>query len=367
MERANPFPRLDRLRATMSASRVDLVAVAPGPDLRWLAPDLRLLAIDRPCVLFVTADAMALVIIHFEAAPVAAVAPALPLFEWTDREGPAKAFAAAIAHLGLTGASRVAVAADMPFRYLAAFRSHLPADLIDARVVFNPLRLLKSAEEIERLEVAARLMEGAVDHATAIAHPGMTERELEGEIAAFLRRGGASTGEAMVVASGAHAADPHHFADGTPLRVGEAVLFDIAAPVDGYWSDVTQQVHFGTPSPAYRRAYEAVREAQEAGVQAVRVGARIGDINDAANVVLEAHGFTPNGRTGHGIGLDVHEDPSLVPTDDAVIEPGLVVTIEPGVYIPGEFGIRIEDVVVAEDGGPRRLTGMNRTLYCADA
>lgn len=353
--------RLARLREEMTRRGVDLLVLSPGADARWLAPEIQLIGVDRPCLLMVGRDDAALVIVFFEAPPVEQVAPGLPIYPWTDREGPDAAISEAVARFGLGSDATVAVAADLPFRYLAHLLGKLPSGLVDATAVMGPLRLTKSADEIAALGAAGTLLTRAIDHAAEVASVGMTERELEGHIGSFLRMNGAESGEVMVVAAGANAADAHHFADGTVFRPGESVLFDVAARLGNYWSDVTAQVHFGDPSAAYARAYAAVQAAQEAGVQAVQVGRRLGDINDTTNAVLAEHGYGPNGRTGHGIGLDVHEAPSLVPADD-LIAPGTVVTIEPGIYIPGSFGIRIEDVVVAEESGPRRLTAAARPL-----
>jgi Xaa-Pro aminopeptidase len=157
----------------------------------------------------------------------------------------------------------------------------------------------------------------------------------------------------------------HHRAGETELRKDEPVLIDIAARVDGYFADVTQQVFFGVPPRDYKEAYEIVATAQKEGVRAARSGASASDVDRAATSVIEAAGFCKwtGPRTGHGIGLDIHEPPSVIEGDETELVPGAVITVEPGVYLPGKFGIRIEDTVIVTDGEPHCVTSAAQPLF----
>jgi Xaa-Pro aminopeptidase len=172
-----------------------------------------------------------------------------------------------------------------------------------------------------------------------------------------------------LVQAGANAASGHHNADETVLCAGEPVLFDISARLDGYWSDTTQQVFLGDVPDEYREHYELVARAQEAGVRAAVVGATAHDVAAAASApIVEAGlGAFTGPRTGHGIGVSIHEPPSVIEGDATELVEGVVITVEPGVYLPGRYGIRIEDTVAITAAGPRRLTRGARELVAKPA
>jgi Xaa-Pro aminopeptidase len=196
------------------------------------------------------------------------------------------------------------------------------------------------------------------------AAPGRTELELKRELEAFLWDEGASSVDFVAVQAGANAANPHHLGDETMMRSAEALLVDIAIRVDGYAADITQNVFLGVPTAEYREHFDVVSRAQEAGVQACLVGATADDVARAASQVVLDAGF---GRwkgvsAGHGIGFSIHEPPRVVEGTETVLPEGAVITVEPGIYVPGSHGIRIEDTVAVTVDGPRRLTRGARPL-----
>jgi Xaa-Pro aminopeptidase len=221
------------------------------------------------------------------------------------------------------------------------------------------LRWVKDAGEIWKLRAAAalgcRLFEGIFDHIIL----GATEAEVACALEFKARMAGA---EAMsfptIVASGERSALPHGHATGAKLPRRGFVTLDFGVVLDGYCSDMTRTVHIGRASSAERDAYDAVLEAQEAGVAAVRAGVTAGDVDEAARSVLRKAGldqwFTHS--TGHGVGLEIHEGPRLAAKQTQTLEAGMVVTIEPGVYMPGKFGVRIEDMVLVTAKGGEILT-----------
>jgi len=231
----------------------------------------------------------------------------------------------------------------------------------------SPLRQVKDAAEIRAIRQAVRVAERAFRQLTGRgrkAFVGRTEREVAAELDYLMRLGGAS-GPAFetIVAAGAHASLPHYRPGPTRIRAGQAVLLDWGAVVDGYCSDLTRVVFTGRIPPKLAAAYEVVQKAQAAGVAAVRPGASCKSVDAAARKVIESAGRGDKfvHGLGHGIGLEVHEGPSLGRTADAKLKNGMVVTVEPGVYLPGVGGVRIEDDVLVTSKGRRRLSTLSRS------
>lgn len=226
------------------------------------------------------------------------------------------------------------------------------------------LRLVKDAGEVAAIERACDLTDRCFDHLVSWVRPGMSEKQIAWELGGWFNRNGA---EALafepLVLVGARAAMPHGAASDAVLEAGQALLLDFGCQVDGYRSDMTRTVFFGEPDAEARRRYEAVREAQQRAFDALSVGVIGTDVDAAARRHLDGAGlgeaFTHG--LGHGIGLETHEDPRLL-TWKRPLEAGMVFTLEPGVYFSGELGIRIEDDVVLEPAGPRRLTRSPREL-----
>lgn len=227
------------------------------------------------------------------------------------------------------------------------------------------LRVRKDAQEIERMRAAAELASEVFASVLRMVKPGVRELDLAAEIEYRMRRGGAS-GPAFdtIVASGVRSALPHGRATAKPLQKNELVVFDLGAILTGYCSDLTRTVYLGRTPQRVRRWYQAVLEAQAAACDALRPGATAGQVDAAARRVLRKQGlgryFTHS--TGHGLGLEVHEEPRLAARQQTRIEVGNVVTIEPGIYLPGTGGIRIEDDVAVTPRGPELLTRAPREL-----
>jgi Xaa-Pro aminopeptidase len=221
------------------------------------------------------------------------------------------------------------------------------------------LRQVKDADEIQKLRQAAKLGCTLFDGMLAYLRPGLTEIDVASTLEYRARQAGA---EAMsfetIVASGPRSAMPHGRASTAKLPRRGFVTLDFGVVLDGYMSDMTRTVHLGKAQPEERDVYDAVLEAQEAAVAAVAPGVSAGEIDEAARSVLRRVGldrwFTHS--TGHGVGLEIHEGPRLAAKQTQKLEPGMVITIEPGVYMPGKFGLRIEDMVLVTSGGHEVLT-----------
>jgi Xaa-Pro aminopeptidase len=358
--------RMRQLQAAMRERNVDVCVVAAADNLRYLL-GYDGMAVDRLTALVVTSNGAVMILPDFDAAEFEEVPGGPPVVSWSDRDGPAGAVASAFGRLGAPIGSAV-VDDELPFGFFAGLRDHLDPNPGVAGPIFADLRLCKGAEEITRIARTGELVSRGIDFAAEVAEPGLTELDLKQRIEKLMWDGGAESVDYVLVQAGPNAASAHHSADRTELRAGEPVLVDIAVRLDGYFADITGQVFLGEPSEEYRAHYDVVRRAQEAGVQAALVGATAHDVAAAASAVILAAGLGEfNGpRTGHGIGVGVHEAPSVVEGNEAELVEGAVITVEPGVYLPGRYGIRIEDTVAVTASGPRRLTRGARPLAVRD-
>jgi Xaa-Pro aminopeptidase len=220
-----------------------------------------------------------------------------------------------------------------------------------------PMRLIKADDELAAIGRACELADAAFAHLVEFVRPGMTELQVAWELEAFFRANGAD-GLAFptIVLAGPRAAMPHGQPSDAIIERGTVLLIDFGCKVDGYRSDTTRTVFIGDVPDELRRVHDAVREAQAAALDAIAVGVNGQDVDAVARRVISDAGFEPYGHgLGHGIGLEVHEPPSLRKTRPYTLEAGMVFSVEPGIYQPGVTGVRIEDIVVLEESGPRSL------------
>jgi Xaa-Pro aminopeptidase len=226
-------------------------------------------------------------------------------------------------------------------------------------------RLQKDPDEVLRIRASAELAAGLLPAALASATPGNAESSVAGEMELEARRAGAQgMSFDTIVAAGPRSALPHGVASSQPIPSNGFIIIDWGVILSGYCSDLTRTVHVGPVSAAHRRMYQAVQDAQRAAVEAVKPGVTAGKVDQAARKVLEKAGY---GRyfthsTGHGVGLEVHEAPRVAKGSKEQLVPGMVITIEPGIYIPGEGGVRIEDMVLVTERGREILTPTSRDL-----
>jgi Xaa-Pro aminopeptidase len=231
--------------------------------------------------------------------------------------------------------------------------------LKDAPSVVERARMIKDADELQRIRAAVALGATLFDRAVEVMRPGVKETEVAAEMELAARRGGAEEMSfPTIIASGARSALPHGRASGQAIGPGGFVVCDFGVILSGYCSDQTRTVWVGPVSKDAREAYEAVREAQQAAIDAVRPGIPAGEVDAAARKVLRKAGlgrhFTHS--TGHGVGLQIHESPRVASGQPEILQPGMVITIEPGVYFPGKWGVRIEDMVAVTAGGCEVMT-----------
>jgi len=286
---------------------------------------------------------------------------------WADGDDPAELVAEIADELALRG-GRLLVDDTMWARFTQDLRAALPdATFGLASEVFDDLRVRKDEAELDALRRAAALADEVSVAVRELGGDavGLSESELADEIDRRLAdRGGEGPAFETVVGSGPNGAKPHHRHGDREIERGDPVVLDFGAYVDGYPGDQTRTVVFdGEPPAEFESVHETVRAAQRAAVEAVEPGVHAAAVDRAAREVVEDAGYGDRfvHRTGHGVGLDVHEAPYVVADNDAELEPGMVFSVEPGIYLDGEFGVRVEDLVVVTDDGCERLNDSPRT------
>ncbi len=356
--------RLDALRARMEETGTDLVALGPGPHMDWLAgfhphPD------ERPCFLMVSQSAAGFLMPALNAEE-ARKSTDLPFWTWADADGPARALADALAALG-NRAQRIGLDETMRTDFALMLIEALPdADRRLATETIGRLRLRKDADEIAALKAEALIADGAQQALRAAIRPGATERELAEIAKAHFAAHGAQV-EFGIVGTGDNGAFPHHHTSGAKVRPGDAIVVDIGGRSGLYPSDITRMAACGQPPEGYAEAHEIVEAAVQAALAAVKPGALARAVDAAARNVIADAGYGEHfvHRTGHGLGIEIHEPPYITGTSETVLEEGMVFSIEPGIYLQGRFGLRLEDIVVVRADGAEILSELPRDLYVA--
>jgi Xaa-Pro aminopeptidase len=236
--------------------------------------------------------------------------------------------------------------------------------VVSADPLVSELRIAKSPAEIEAIAEAAAQADRAMQAAVDACKPGVTEADVAWVTEQAFRLDGAERVEFTLIAAGANAAQPHHHSGQKVLQKGEGIIIDIGASLNGYKSDITRVVFLGNPDKEFLAAYDTVRKANEAGKRTVRPGVTAQDVDRATRRVIDNAGLGDYfiHRTGHGLGLDVHESPWIQEGSEKILQPGMVFSVEPGVYIQGGYGIRVEDIVTVTEKGVRTLTGFDHEL-----
>ncbi|MCL6479443.1 MAG: Xaa-Pro peptidase family protein [Peptococcaceae bacterium] len=259
---------------------------------------------------------------------------------------------------------------DLTYNQYVAIRDKLPGcEVRPLAGTVEGLRAIKEEFEIGKISAAVKLADEAFLHILPYVRDGVRERDVALEIEFFMRKEGAEGASfPLIVASGHRAAMPHGTASDKVIRRGELVIIDLGASLEGYNSDMTRTVAVGGADKKMEEIYRVVLEAQLAGIKAIRGGVTASEVDRAARSVIEGHGYGDyfGHSTGHGLGLQIHESPRLSARDNTELKPGMVVTVEPGIYLPGWGGVRIEDTVVVEENGCCVLTSSpkDRLIIC---
>lgn len=345
--------RMARVAADAAGAGLAGVIVTPGPDLVWLTGYQPTAITERLTALVISADAEPTLVVPTLERPDAETAPgaaATTLVDWTDGADPYASAAPLLLPDGRYGVSDNAWA-----MHLLGLQDALPATSYRSLTTSLPMmRAVKDADELARLEAAGAAADATYGEILGVRFAGRRETEVAADLADLLRRHGHEQVDFTVVGSGPNGANPHHEAGERVIQPGDAVVLDFGGLMYGYGSDTTRTVSVGEPSAELREVHAIVRQAQQAGVDAVRPGVACQEIDRAARRVITEAGYGEQfiHRTGHGIGVTTHEPPYMIEGEEQPLVPGMCFSVEPGIYLSGRFGVRIEDIVtVTEDGG----------------
>lgn len=353
---------LARAATALQTADVDALLVGPGADLRYLT-GYHALEMERLTLLVARRDGRhTLIVPTLERARAAAAGlpDELKLVDVGETDDPYAAVTGALADLD-TGA--LAVGDRLWSMFLLRLQERLPDRAwLPASRITRELRMVKSGAEVTALRAAGAAIDRVHRRVPQLLRPGRRESEVGRDIAAAIVEEGHDDVAFVIVASGPNGASPHHETGERTIVDGDAVVVDIGGFVDGYASDCTRNYIVGTAPDGYHDAHAALEAAQEAACRAVRPGVSAESVDAAARDVLDAAGFGSHfiHRTGHGIGLEVHEEPYIVAGNPLPLRPGMTFSVEPGVYLAGRFGMRIEDIVMVTDDGFERLNTTSR-------
>ncbi|MBB6348316.1 M24 family metallopeptidase [Nonomuraea muscovyensis] len=359
-----PVSRLAAVQEATAKAGIDALLLTPGPDLRYVSGyDAK--PLERLTCLVVPASGEPYMMVPRLELPAAQASPAsrlgLEFVAWDETDDPYR-----IAADRLGRPATVGLADRMWAMSSLRFREVLPdAEQVLAGRVLRELRMRKSPAEVAALRAAGEAIDAVHRQVPGFLRAGRTEREVGRDIAEAILAAGHATVDFVIVASGPNGASPHHEVSDRVIQAGEPVVVDIGGQLhNGYCSDSTRNYCVGEPPADFAVYYEALRRAQEAACAAVRPGVPCESIDAAARDVLTEAGYGDYfiHRTGHGIGIETHEEPYIVAGNAEPMEPGFAFSVEPGVYLPGRHGARIEDIVVCGDDGPVRLNDTPRDL-----
>jgi len=355
--------RQKQLQSSLASFRLDALLVTHLPNIRYLCGFTgsagALLVTEKQCVFFTdgryTAQSRAEV--SGARVVIGRKTPLASLADWLKSQ---KAVARNLKRAGFEGE-------HVSFAGYKSLIKGMPSGirLSPASSLVESIRIIKDSDELALMKEAALLGASLFDRALEVIRPGVKETEVAAEMEYAASKAGAEgMSFSTIIAAGQRSALPHGRASNQPIPLDGFVVCDFGVILAGYCSDRTRTVYVGRPSGEARSAYEAVREAQQAALDAVRPGQKLGEVDQAARKVLQKHKLAKyfTHSTGHGVGLEIHEAPRIAAGQEDQLKPGMVITIEPGVYLPGKWGIRIEDMAVVTDSGCEVLAPATKEL-----
>jgi len=360
--------RMARARDQMEAKGIDVLLLSLGLDLPYIT-GYNAMPLERLTMLVVPRDGEArLVVPRMEAARVTPQPGVFEIHPWGETENPVEIVAALAKQAGPT--TEVAVGDQMWARFLVELLPLLPAAHYSRADVVTSMRMTKDAAEIAALKAAGAAVDriAAQLQAGEIPLVGRTEAEVSADLSERIIAEGHQVTNFAIVAAGANAASPHHSASDRVIRKDEILLTDFGGTMNGYCSDITRCVYLGTPPAEIADAYAVLHEAQRAAAVAGTVGTPCEEVDRVARRIITDAGFGEYffHRTGHGIGLDAHEDPYIVEGNGLPLAAGHAYSVEPGIYVEGKWGMRLEDIIVATDDGPVPMNLANHELVSID-
>ncbi len=356
--------RHEKLLAAMHAAGLDSLAIVPGPNLQYLL-GLTIHSSERLAIAFFGQNGSVRIVLPALERPRAEGETRVParFYPWSDAEGYGGVLKQCLSEGGL-GEHLGVEYTNMRVLELRAIEAAAQVEVVDATPLLGDLRMVKDDDELRAMRAAVDVVEAALGKAIATIRPGVTEREVAAVLDHAMQAAGSEPSFTTIVASGPNSANPHHTASDRRIEHGDLVIIDAGARCDGYCSDITRTVAVGELGEKGRAIYDLVLQANRAGAAAVRPGCSGAQIDAAARQVIEAGGYGPQflHRTGHGLGIEIHEPPYLHSGEPAPLRQGTTFTVEPGIYVSGVGGVRIEDNVVVMAHGGECLTTFPREL-----
>ena len=358
--------RLSGLASELKSLKLDAIFLGPSTDLEYVTgldthPDERV----RGLVVSKDGRCFAMTPLLYKEEIVNAFGDVPYFAEWNDHEGFTGAFRRGCEHLGIVG-GRIAFNDGVRAVDMLAIRDTMDLRMESGAKVLEPLRSRKDDDELALMREASRLVDEVVRMLHGYIRPGMTERQIAKQIPEFFEEAGADEPSfSPIVASGPNCSMPHYSGGRRVIEENDVIILDLGGRHKSYCSDTTRTFFTGTPTEEQRKVYEIVRESQAAGEAAVRPGATGQDVDRAARKVIIDAGYGEYffNRVGHGIGIAVHEHPYIIEGNDRPLEPGNVFSVEPGIYLPGKFGVRIENLVAVRlDGTGEALNKFPREI-----
>ncbi len=357
--------RIQEMQARLAEGMVGFAAIMPGANFRYFTGK-RMGTSERVTMLIVPPQGEpALIAPLLEAAGLQEACKIDTVFSYRDGQPPERAFREAVACMGLEGPVGCEYTAMRMLERSMWERALREAEYCDITDLVAELRSIKDSREISAMEEAVAIVEDVFRQVVPMVAPGVTERELAAAVQGGLAERGSGLVYPGAVASGERSALPHAGPSNRRLQAGDLVWFDVCAERDGYHSDLTRTFYVGEPSERLRDVYWVVHEAQKKARETIGPGMTCEEVDRICRRHIRDAGYGEyfTHRTGHGLGLEIHEPPYIVEGDDTVLRAGMTFTVEPGIYLPGEGGVRIEDDIVITDDGCRSLTTFTRQPY----
>jgi Xaa-Pro dipeptidase len=337
---------MGRLREHLAEKGLNGVILVPGANLRYYTGAYSLL-LERPFFMVIPIeDDPHLVTPTLEAGPYVGCPLKIAIHKWSDADGPSKAILEAVA--GLHWVGKWGVEGKMPYGFVDALLKHVELQFENADSILQGIRSVKDPEEVRLLSRSGEILSKAFLEIPSMLKAGMSEIELSQAISRLINSKGAESAPDVLVQSGPMAADGHHLPSTRKLKRKESIVVDATCTYGGYFADITRTFMLGREG-RFEKLYETLREAQIAAVKAARTGVSVGSVDCAARMFLQEKNLDKYfvHRTGHGLGLEVHEEPYIVPNGRQLLQPSMAFTVEPGIYFAGKTGLRIEDDLVS--------------------
>jgi Xaa-Pro dipeptidase len=339
--------RVRKLKEKLWEEGLRGAVIVPGPNMKYFT-GVDSLLLERPFMLLVPVDGGAhLIAPAFEVGPYSRGPLDLEIHPWTDSEGSARAISKAARGAKVKG--KWGVEGRAPYLFLDRLMKKAAPKLRDAEPILQGMRQVKDETEVRLLKKSANILSRAFEEFPSLLEVGRTEQEVAKAATDAIYSKGATHVDDMLVQSGARAADPHGLPTSKKIERGDSIIIDVGSTFEGYYADVTRAFSVG-PSPEMERVYEKVLEANTSGISKAAKGVRVGIVDEAARSVLKKAGMAKyfTHRTGHGLGLEIHEAPYIVEGGREKLASNMCFTVEPGIYLKGKLGVRIEDDVLIE-------------------